>query len=344
MRAILASDGPQLKEVRGHPARPISPRVFRLRREPVSIGAGETCSRTLPTASRTTGRRTSAARGLRGLARRSWGRLCRTTTHCAHGGWDSGAGRRAAESGHREGGRRETGARGLGPLHGGRCGRAGRGQAAAHHEAEGGGSRGPGGETRVDGRAPGRPVQRRGAAVDDGDRRDGDGRQHGGSPGRRALGSGGRHLGGQCQQHAPQVTGDRGAGRRAEGGQHPPLLVHRGAAGLATHHVAVPPEQRGIVHRPVGVGGQLVAEAPAASAEGDTRDAGPHGAAHRDPGTARPSTGIRRLATGARSTSRAGRASLGSRCARASRSWARPRWMRERTVPSFTPSVAAISS
>ena len=33
-----------------------------------------------------------------------------------------------------------------------------------------------------------------------------------------------------------------------------------------------------------------------------------------------------------------------SRCARAARSCARPRWMRLRTVPSFTPMVAAISS
>ena len=33
-----------------------------------------------------------------------------------------------------------------------------------------------------------------------------------------------------------------------------------------------------------------------------------------------------------------------SRCARAARSWARPRWMRLRTVPSLTPMVAAISS
>ncbi len=39
-----------------------------------------------------------------------------------------------------------------------------------------------------------------------------------------------------------------------------------------------------------------------------------------------------------------GRAGLGERCARALRSWDRPRWMRERTVPSFTPRVAAISS
>src|SRR4051812_46499233 len=34
----------------------------------------------------------------------------------------------------------------------------------------------------------------------------------------------------------------------------------------------------------------------------------------------------------------------GRRCARARRSAARPRWMRERTVPSLTSSVAAISS
>ena len=33
-----------------------------------------------------------------------------------------------------------------------------------------------------------------------------------------------------------------------------------------------------------------------------------------------------------------------SRCASAARNWARPRWMRLRTVPSFTPMVAAISS
>ena len=34
----------------------------------------------------------------------------------------------------------------------------------------------------------------------------------------------------------------------------------------------------------------------------------------------------------------------GARCSRAARSWARPRWMRLRTVPSLMPSVAAISS
>ena len=34
----------------------------------------------------------------------------------------------------------------------------------------------------------------------------------------------------------------------------------------------------------------------------------------------------------------------GARCASDSRSWARPRWMRERTVPSLMPSVAATSS
>ena len=37
-------------------------------------------------------------------------------------------------------------------------------------------------------------------------------------------------------------------------------------------------------------------------------------------------------------------ASVGARCARAWRRAARPRWIRERTVPSLTPSVAAISS
>ena len=34
----------------------------------------------------------------------------------------------------------------------------------------------------------------------------------------------------------------------------------------------------------------------------------------------------------------------GARCSSAARSWARPRWMRLRTVPSLMPSVAAISS
>lgn len=50
------------------------------------------------------------------------------------------------------------------------------------------------------------------------------------------------------------------------------------------------------------------------------------------------------LALGVAVFTATGRVRTGARWANASRSCERPRWMRERTVPSLSPSVAAISS
>lgn len=92
-----------------------------------------------------------------------------------------------------------------------------------------------------------------------------------------------------------------------------------GTALIARREMRVRPVQLGAVQLAVDEGGQLLLE----MAHGSP-------AAFPDPVVSGP--GLDTPEEG------------GCRCARAVRSWARPRWMRLRTVPSFTPSVAAISS
>jgi hypothetical protein len=113
-----------------------------------------------------------------------------------------------------------------------------------------------------------------------------------------------------------EVVGGPGHAERGGAGLHEPLGLD-GLGALAAGGEVL-----------LGTGGDVGGQ-PAVD---EGRDPRPEVRAAHDPSSPRAS--VRRALTPAR----------GARCARASRSWARPRWMRERTVPSFTPSVAAISS
>ncbi len=186
-------------------------------------------------------------------------------------------------------------------------------------------NRGTCGDRGDERRAYGRAVQGRG------------GRRHGGN----GLGKGSRrhteaegrtrdvgHRRGLCLEREPherraKTLRDSSVG--SQGGDDASLLVGEGAARRAAHDVLVEGLEHGHGKRAVDVGAHVPAEmgrhwAPAAT---------------RRPGSRSPERDGRGSATSG---------APGARCARASRSWARPRWMRERTVPSLTPSVALISS
>jgi hypothetical protein len=101
--------------------------------------------------------------------------------------------------------------------------------------------------------------------------------------------------------------------RRARGGEQRldrPLVLELGAAGVAVRDVGQRPVALAMVELAVGERGEAVTEV------------------RSDVTPSAPSSGRR----------------PGARCSSASRSWARPRWMRLRTVPSLMPSVAEISS
>ena len=133
-----------------------------------------------------------------------------------------------------------------------------------------------------------------------------------------------RHRRAEGEQCGAQVTGHRRCpGERAA---QAALRVDGVRADPAGDEVAVPgalPVQREPAR---GVVRHLVAEAPH-----------PQSVGHTVPAAGRRT--IRPRVVGAEVV-----AGWGARCASDSRSWARPRWIRERTVPSLMPSVAATSS
>ena len=130
-----------------------------------------------------------------------------------------------------------------------------------------------------------------------------------------------------------ELDGSRCRGA-AHGLQQPPLLLGRGPAAS---------------RRPPGAGRR-----PSRTPAGRSRSTyaltsdprwlpcgrSPPPRGHRVPGATRPMLNPRRAGR----EEVVVRAGSGARCARASRSWARPRWIRERTVPSLMSRVAAISS
>src|SRR5450631_591993 len=150
---------------------------------------------------------------------------------------------------------------------------------------------------------------------------------------------------GRPQGHVPAAV----TGPAAEGdgpGKRAPVPAQRNrAAGLADEHQ--PPRQRVADRRvrqaahPLLQLAQRVDLRPALLARGQVRVRPvPLGGAELTVDKGRQVTsqvthaGPPRLASARR----------GRRCSSAVRSWARPRWIRLRTVPSFTPRVAAISS
>ena len=118
-----------------------------------------------------------------------------------------------------------------------------------------------------------------------------------------------------------QVSGHGWARRQAS--LQPTLLAHGNDAVLTGHEMSIP--RPGAFDRKTthGILGQF-------------------GPATADPDHSAPVAGrIERRRFGRVVTCVSG---FGARCASASRNCVRPRWMRERTVPSLIPSVAAISS
>lgn len=137
-----------------------------------------------------------------------------------------------------------------------------------------------------------------------------------------------RLLGSQLQQHGVQRRGRLWHRPFTQRREDAALLVHGIPAVLADDNMPVPQQELRRRESAIDVGTELVGEV----------------AGHHTPcaiGEAGPGTRLGRALVDAE---RAALATSGARCARAARSWARPRWMRERTVPSLMPSVAEISS
>ena len=196
------------------------------------------------------------------------------------------------------------------------------GARAHRHRGDGEAPRGGGGQPGGSGGDDGRPQR---AAVARGGRGVQQGQLVVAAP---APGAGPRSVASaapRASRRRAQVTRHRrGTGERTA---QPTLLGDVVGADLAGDEVAVP--------RPLAVHGEA---AGGVLRQLLTLALHPHGVGHTTPAAGRRMMPAR-LLVGVVVVE-----GCGARCASDSRSWARPRWMRERTVPSLMPRVAATSS